>query len=161
MGLVADRYRSVVAEFGPQAVLPYSYAGHMGLIHRHAGHAFFNRLGASGLKYTICVAAASAGLKVSLGTGPGVEVQEAAKSDFVVIWGGNVRTTYIHAWPHFAAARKNGARITVIDPYRNRTAREADDHLMLRPGTDAALALALMHVLISEDLIDRDYIDRR
>ena len=161
MTLVADRYRSVTAEFGPQAVLPYSYAGHMGVVHRHAGHAFFNRLGASGLKYTICAAAASAGLKVSLGSGPGVEVQEAAKSDCVIIWGGNVRTTYIHAWPHFAAARKNGARITVIDPYRNRTASEADDHLMLRPGTDAALALALMHVLIGEDLIDRDFIARR
>ncbi|MEF2229872.1 MAG: molybdopterin-dependent oxidoreductase, partial [Pseudodesulfovibrio sp.] len=157
---VAERIRAVAQESGPEAILPYSYAGHMGIIHRHAGHAFFNRLGASGLKYTICAAAASAGLKVSLGSGPGADLAEAARADLILIWGGNTRTTNIHAWPFFAAARRNGARLVVIDPYRNETARAADGHVMLRPGTDAALALAMMHVLITEDLIDHDYIAR-
>ena len=155
---VAARIRAVAEESGPEAILPYSYAGHMGVIHRHAGHAFFNRLGASALKYTICAAAATAGLKASLGTGPGADLPQAAGADLILIWGGNTRTTNIHAWPFFAAARKNGARLVVIDPYRNETARAADEHVMLRPGTDAALALSLMHVLIAEGLIDRDYI---
>ncbi|MDD3313801.1 molybdopterin-dependent oxidoreductase [Pseudodesulfovibrio sp.] len=157
---IAARIRAVTAESGPEAILPYSYAGHMGLIHRHAGHAFFNKLGASALKYTICSNAAGAGLKVSLGSGPGADLPESAKSDLILIWGGNIRTTNIHAWPFFAAARRNGARLVVIDPYRNDTARAADEHVMLRPGTDAALALSMMHVLIAEELIDRDYIAR-
>ncbi|WP_419785580.1 molybdopterin-containing oxidoreductase family protein [Pseudodesulfovibrio sp.] len=157
---IAEHMRAVADEFGPEAILPYSYAGHMGIVHRHSGHAFFNRLGASSLKYTICAAAATAGLRVSLGTGPGADLEGTIDSDFIIIWGSNTRTTNVHAWPFFQAARKNGAKLVVIDPYRNQTAQAADEHIMLRPGSDAALALAMMHVLISEDLIDRDYIKR-
>jgi anaerobic selenocysteine-containing dehydrogenase len=155
---VADNIRRVSGDFGPEAVLPYSYAGHMGVVHRFAGHAFFNKLGASRLDYTICSAAAIAGCNASLGSGPSTDIPEAAGSDLIVIWGSNTLVTNVHAWPHFAKARKNGAKIVVIDPYRNQTAREADVHLMLRPGTDAALALAVMHVLIEEDSIDHDFI---
>lgn len=155
---VASQMRSVSEQHGPQSILPYSYAGHMGLIHRNIGQAFFNKLGASALDYTICGPAATAGFKASLGKGPSTEIQEAAKSDFVIIWGNNTLTTNIHAWPHIKQARKNGAHLVVIDPYRNRTAQAADTHLMLRPGTDAALALAMMHVLIKEDLVDMAFI---
>jgi len=160
LDVIASRMKSVSEAFGPEAVLPYSYAGHMGLVHRNAGHAFFNRLGASGLKYTICGAAAVAGFNASLGDGPSTEIQSAARSDYIVIWGSNTLTTNLHAWPHFRKARKAGAPLVVIDPYRNRTARRADVHLMIKPGTDAALALAMMHVLIDQELIDRDFISR-
>ena len=158
---VASRMKSVCAEFGPEAILPYSYAGHMGLVHRNAGHAFFNRLGASRLNYTICGPAAQAGFEVSLGRGPSTEIESAARSDYIIIWGSNTMTTNIHAWPHFNAARRAGATLVVIDPYRNRTARRADMHLMIKPGTDAALALAVMHVLIERDIIDHDFIARK
>jgi anaerobic selenocysteine-containing dehydrogenase len=158
---VASRMKSVSAEFGPQAILPFSYAGHMGLVHRNAGHAFFNRLGASCLKYTICGPAATAGYETSLGRGPSTEIQSACQSDYIIIWGSNTLTTNIHAWPHFNKARKAGASLVVIDPYRNRTAQRADMHLMIKPGTDAALALAVMQVLIDRDMIDPDYIAQR
>ncbi len=157
---VAGRMRSVVAESGSLSILPYFYAGHMGLVHRRCGDAFFNRLGASTPDLTICSAAASAGFAASLGKGPSTAIEEAAKADCIIIWGSNTRTTNIHAWPHFAQARRNGARILVIDPYRNSTAEAADEHFMLRPGTDAALALGMMHVLIREGLVDRAYVER-
>jgi anaerobic selenocysteine-containing dehydrogenase len=158
---VVSRMKAVSAEFGPEAVLPYSYAGHMGLVHRNAGHAFFNRLGASRLNYTICSPAATAGFEASLGSGPSTEIQWARRSDYIIIWGSNTLTTNVHAWPHFEAARKAGATLVIIDPYRNRTARRADVHLMIKPGTDAALALAVMQVLIERDLIDRDFIAQK
>ena len=158
---VAANIRRVVDEFGPESVLPYTYAGHMGMVHRNAGHSLFNKIGASQLDYTICGPAGTAGFKASLGSGPSTEIQSATESDFIVIWGSNTLVTNVHAWPHFTKARKNGARLVVIDPYRNPTAREADTHLMLRPGTDAALVLAVMHVLIAEDLIDHEFIRER
>jgi len=161
MDEVASRILSVSSQQGPEAVLPYSYAGHMGLVHRHSGHAFFNRLGASVLDYTICGPAATAGFEASLGKGPSTEIQEAAQSDYIIIWGSNTLTTNIHAWPFFSRARKAGATLVVIDPYRNRTARQAHMHVMLKPGTDAALALAMMQVIIDRDLADLDFISRQ
>ena len=161
MDEVAYRMKSVSTEFGSEAILPYSYAGHMGLVHRNAGHAFFNRLGASRLDYTICGPAATAGYEISLGSGPSTEIQLASQSDYIIIWGSNTLTTNVHAWPHFNKARKAGATLVVIDPYRNRTAQRADVHLMIKPGTDAALALALMQVLIDLDMIDRDFIAQK
>jgi len=158
---VASRMKSVSSRFGPEAILPYSYAGHMGLVHRNAGHAFFNRLGASCLNYTICGPAATAGYEASLGSGPSTEIQSASRSDYIIIWGSNTLATNIHAWPYFKRARKAGATLVVIDPYRNRTAKRADLHLMIKPGTDAALALAMMQVLIDRDMIDLDFIARK
>ena len=138
--------------------MPYAYAGHMGLVQRNSGHAFFHRLGASRQLFTICGVAAQAGFDASLGTGPSSEIESSAQSDYIVIWGSNTLTTNVHAWPFFQNAKKKGAKIVAIDPYRNRTAQRADRHLMPRPGSDAALALAMMHVLIQKDLIDRDFI---
>lgn len=157
---IEARLRAVIAEHGPQAILPYSYAGTMGMVHRFAGHAFFHKLGASRLKRTICSSMAMAGFAASLGPMPSAALEGAAKADMVIIWGSNTLSTNLHAWRFFAQARKRGARIVVVDPYRNQTARKADLHLAIRPGTDAALALGMMHVLIAEDLLDRDYIAR-
>ncbi|BBO81790.1 formate dehydrogenase [Desulfosarcina ovata subsp. sediminis] len=158
---IAGRMTAVVDRYGPQAILPYYYAGHMGMIHRHAGHALFHCLGASRMIPTICGPAASAGFEASLGRGPSTAISASVNSDFIVVWGSNTLTTNLHAWPFFQQARKKGARLTVIDPYRTETARRADVHLMIRPGTDAALALAVMNVLIAEGLIDHDFIEKR
>jgi anaerobic selenocysteine-containing dehydrogenase len=158
---IAERMSATAAQYGPEAILPYYYGGHMGLIHRHAGHAFFHRLGASRLIPTICGPAASAGFEASLGGGPSTAIEAAAASDCILIWGSNTLTTNLHAWPFFQKAIKAGARLTVIDPYRTETAKRAHIHLMIRPGTDAALALGVMNVLIAEDLIDNDFIARR
>ena len=158
LSLAAERIGEAASSFGPESILPYWYAGHMGLVHRNSGQPFFHRLGASRLMPTICGPAAGAGFQVSLGPGPSTDIEFSAHSDFIVIWGNNTLVTNLHAWPFFQKARKNGARLVVIDPYRNPTAKQADLHLMLRPGTDAALALSVMDVLIKEGLIDRDYI---
>ncbi len=156
--IIANRLGETVASHGPEAVLPYRYAGHMGLVHRHIGHAFFHCLGASLLGWTICGATAITGYRYSLGQGPGTDMESVVDSDLILIWGNNTQTSNVHAWPFFKKARANGARIVVVDPYRNRTALRADQHIMLRPGSDAALAMGLMQVLISEDLIDHQFI---
>ncbi len=91
-------------------------------------------------------------------TGPSTDIESAVDSDFIIIWGNNSLTTNVHAWPFYKKAMKKGARLVVIDPYRTRTAKEADIHLMAMPGTDAALALGMMQILIEEDLIDLDYL---
>lgn len=158
LSLLRERYSETVSRHGAQAVLPYSFAGHMGLVQRNAGHAFFHRLGASRLAPTICSPAASAGFKASLGAGPSTSLETAAESDYIIIWGSDALVTNLHAWPFFSRARRRGARLVVIDPYRNRTAKRADLHLMLKPGSDAALALAMMHVLLAEDMVDRGFI---
>lgn len=158
LSFLADKYNEVISSHGPAAVLPYYYGGHMGVVQRNVGHAFFNRLGASHMLPTICGPAASAGYKASLGRGPSTSIETAADSDFIVIWGNNTLTTNLHAWPFFQKARRKGAKLVVIDPYKNRTAQKADRHLMPKAGTDAALALAIMQVLIEQDLLDQDFI---
>ena len=160
LDIVAAKIKEVAAAYGPEAILPYYYAGHMGMIQRNAGKAFFHKLGASRLLETICGPAATAGFQATLGSGPSTDIESVVDSDFIVIWGNNTLTSNVHAWPFIKRARDRGARLVVIDPYRNRTAKQADLHLMLRPGTDAALALGLMQVLITEELVDREYVDR-
>ncbi|MFH1083147.1 MAG: molybdopterin oxidoreductase family protein [Pseudomonadota bacterium] len=155
---IVDRYKHIISDLGAEAILPYSYAGTMGVVQFHAGHPFFNRLGASRLDRTICSAAAEAGFAVSMGAVPTTDIESTVDSDLIVIWGSNTLSTNMHAWPFFLEARRRGASIIVIDPYRNRTAAHADRHLRLRPGTDAALALGIMHLLIEEDLVDHEFV---
>jgi anaerobic selenocysteine-containing dehydrogenase len=119
------------------------------------------QLGASRLLLTICGPAATEGFKTTLGSGPSTDIESSVDSDFIIIWGSNTLTTNIHAWPFFIRARKKGARIVVIDPYRTMTAKKADFHLMLKPGTDAALALGMMNVLIQENLVNKSFIEKR
>ncbi|MBU2516266.1 MAG: molybdopterin oxidoreductase family protein [Proteobacteria bacterium] len=158
LSLAAGKLGDTAEASGASSVLPYSYAGHMGHVHRNGGHAFFHKLGASKLGRTICSATASAGFAHGLGSGPSTDLSWSQYSDLIVIWGSNTLSTNLHAWPWFQEARKQGARLVVVDPYRNQTAAKADMHLMLRPGSDAALALGLMQVLIDEDLVDREYV---
>lgn len=157
---IVEQIQRVVKNHGAQAILPYFYAGHMGIVHRNAGQAFFHKLGASKLLLTICGPAAGEGFKTTLGSGPSTDIESCVDSDFIIIWGSNTLTTNVHAWPFFLKARKKGAPIVVIDPYRSMTAKKADVHLMLKPGTDAALALGMMNVLIRENLINKAFIDQ-
>jgi len=157
---ITARFKSIAAEFGAEAILPYSYGGSLGIVHRLAGHRFFYRLGASRLLRTICDPAAMAGWEMTLGKYTSTELAEAENSDFILIWGMNIAATSVHFVPIVKAAKKRGARVVLIDPYRNRTSHLADEQLMPRPGTDGALALGLMHVLIREEPIDRDFLAR-
>ncbi len=157
---IVERYGRIISEFGAEAILPYSYAGTMGVVQFHAGHAFFHRLGASRLLRTICGAAAEAGFSASMGRIPTTDIESAVDADLILLWGTNTLSTNMHAWPFFLKARQQGAVIVAIDPYANRTAQAADLHLKLRPGTDSALALGMMHVLVKKGLIDREFIAR-
>jgi anaerobic selenocysteine-containing dehydrogenase len=160
LGEIAARFRAILATHGGEAILPYSYGGSLGIVHRQSGHPFFYRLGASRLLRTICDTAAVAGWDMTIGKNICTDLLSAERSDFVVIWGMNVAATSVHFVPIVKAAKKRGARVVQIDPYRNRTSHLADEQVMIRPGTDTALALGIMHVLLREDLIDRDYIEK-
>jgi anaerobic selenocysteine-containing dehydrogenase len=157
---IAFRFKTIAAEYGGEAILPYSYGGSIGIVQRHSGHRFFYRLGASRLLRTICDPAAMAGWAMTIGKAIGTDLAQAEGSDFIIIWGMNIAATNLHFVPIVKAAKKRGARVLQIDPYRNRTSHLADEVLQLRPGTDAALALGVMHVLIRENLVDCDYIER-
>lgn len=157
---IVQRYREIITHYGAEAILPYSYAGTMGMVHFHAGHAFFHKLGASKLQRTICSACLEAGFSASMGTIPTTDIESTVHSDLIILWGSNTLSTNMHAWPFFREARKNGASLVCIDPYANRTAKQCDRHIQLRPGTDAALALGIMGVLIRESFIDEPFIEQ-
>jgi anaerobic selenocysteine-containing dehydrogenase len=159
---IAARFREIAASpDGPQAILPYSYAGTMGkLMYASLDRRFFHRLGASLLARTICAEAGSAGCDVTLGTRAMIDPEAAVNARFIVNWGSNTAVTNIHFWKVEHEARKRGARIVTIDPYRSPTAAKSDWWLPIRPGTDAALALAVMHVIFREGWQDQDYLDR-
>jgi len=156
---IVERYEAIISDFGSEAILPYSYAGTMGVVQYHAGHPFFHKLGASRLMRTICSAAAEAGFSASMGSIPTTDIESTVDADLIIIWGSNTLSTNMHAWPFFLKARKRGAAIVAIDPYENRTAREADLHLKIRPGTDAALALGIMHLLVEKDRLDTAFME--
>ncbi len=158
---ISERLRQIVVEHGGEAVLPYSYAGNMGLV-QYAGmdRRFFARLGASRLARTICGDTANAGVSEVLGNSSGMLPEDIVHSRYIVLWGTNTVVTNVHLWPLIGRAREAGARLVVIDPVTTRTAREADWHIAPLPGTDPALALGLIHVIASEGLHDQDYLDR-
>jgi anaerobic selenocysteine-containing dehydrogenase len=161
LDIIADHLRRVATEHGPQAILPYSYAGNMGLL---AGGSmdrrFFHRLGASKLGRTICASAGAAGLEATIGGRLGFDPEAVVHSRLIVAWGANIVSSNVHLWPFIEEARRRGARLVAIDPFRSRTAEKADEHLALLPGTDGALALAMMHVVFRDGLEDSDYIAR-
>ncbi|MGC4367664.1 molybdopterin-containing oxidoreductase family protein [Hydrogenophaga sp. R2] len=148
-----------IASRDPQAVLPYSYAGTMGLVQGESMAArFFHRLGASLLDRTICAAAGGEGLVQTLGAKVGMKVEHFARAKLIVIWGSNSIGSNLHFWKLAQQAKRDGARLVCIDPRRTETAEKCHEHIALRPGTDAALALALMHQLITNGWLDHDYI---
>src|SRR5207253_1214975 len=159
LGEIAARFKTITCEFGSEAILPYSYGGTLALLGSASmDRRFFHRLGASQLDRTICSAAGEAGLKSVLGVKLGTEPEQFRHSRYIIAWASNIHGNNVHLWPFIAEARRNGAKLVVIDPYRTRTAKCADWYLPINPGTDAALALAMMHVIINEHLYDADYV---
>lgn len=158
---IAERFRQAAANHGPETVWPYFYAGTMGLVQRGATNRLRRAMGYSGQAQTICATIGGAGWHAGVGAKRGVDPREIPDSDLVVIWGGNPAATQVHLMGLVAQARKGrGAKLVVVDPYCSPTAEKADQHLMLRPGTDAALACAVMHVLFRDGHADRDYMAR-
>ncbi len=158
---VAARLKKIAAEFGPESVLPYSYAGTIGkLAYGSMDRRFFHRLGASQLDRTICSTAGGAALLSVYGVKLGTPPEDFAHAGLIIAWGANVHGNNVHLWPFIEEARRKGAKLVVIDPYRTRTAALADEHLAINPGTDAALALGMMHAIFSMGLEDCEYIAR-
>jgi anaerobic selenocysteine-containing dehydrogenase len=158
---IAERFRKIVAEFGSEAILPYSYGGTLGALNGASmDRRFFTRLGASELERTICSSAGEAGLESVMGVKLGTEPDQFIHSRYIIVWASNIHGNNVHLWPYIVQARRKGARLVVIDPYRTRTAACADWYLPINPGTDGALALAMMHVIIGEGLYDADYVEK-
>lgn len=158
---IALRWKSIIAEHGPQAIAPYSYLGHQGLVHGlNGGDAFFNRMGATVTERTFCGEGSATAWLMTYGPSGGMDPESFKHSKLIVIWACNSVSTNLHHWHIVKDAQKAGAKVIVIDAWRSRTAKEADWHLAPRPGTDGALAMALINVIIEEDLIDHDYVSR-
>jgi anaerobic selenocysteine-containing dehydrogenase len=156
---IAEKLTAIAAEFGPESVLPYSYAGTIGQLgYGSMDRRFFHRLGASQLDRTICASAGGEALKRVYGIKLGTRPEDFAYAGLIIAWGANIHGNNVHLWPFIEEARRKGAKLIVIDPYRTRTAALADEHLVIHPGTDTALALGLMHVILSMGLEDKEYV---
>ena len=160
LATLGTRLQQVSDEHGPESILPYSYAGTIGQLgYGSMDRRFFHRIGASQLDRTICATAGGAALTDVYGTRLGMEPQSFAKAKLILAWGANVHGNNIHLWPFIEQARRDGARLIVIDPYQTRTAKLADEHLRIRPGTDVLLAMAMMRVIVDEALHDSAYVN--
>lgn len=156
---ISSRLHSIINEWGPQAVLPYAYAGTMGYLQQEGiSSRFFHQLGASRLARTICSEAGFEGYLYTIGSTLGMEPEDFAHARLILIWGSNTLSSNLHLWPFIQKARKQNAQVIVIDPAHTRTAKAADEWLPIRPGTDGALALAMLHVIIAEELHDAEYV---
>ena len=158
---IGERWQAILREHGPQAILPYSYLGTQGILNgMNVGDPFFNRLGASVAERTFCESGSSTAYRMTVGASEGMDPESFANSRYIVLWASNTLSTNSHHWPFIEEAKKNGAKVVVIDPVRTRTAQLASWHVAIRPGTDGALALAMMNIIIAEDLVDHDYVER-
>ncbi|MGH7636599.1 MAG: molybdopterin-containing oxidoreductase family protein [Gemmatimonadaceae bacterium] len=157
---IAERLSAIIeSSDGPQAILPYSYAGTMGMLQGSSiDRRFFHVIGASKLDRTICSMAGTVGMRMTIGANIGADVEGVPQSDLVLLWGTNTLTSNPHMWPFVLRARENGAKVIAIDPIRTRTAAQCDEWIGIRPGTDAALALGMMHVVFARELEDRDFL---
>ena len=157
---IAARLRAIAA-VDPQRIVPYSYAGTMGMVQGEAmAQRFFHKLGASFLDRTICATAGGEALNATLGTRDGTDIEQFQNAKLIVFWGANVIASNLHLWSRAQEAKRHGARLIAIDPYRSLTAEKCHQHIALLPGTDGAFALGVMHVLVREGWLDRDYIER-
>lgn len=152
--ILTKRLSQVIDEFGGESVLPFCYAGNMGKVNRNAGYPFFHRIGATQIEQTICSAAAGGGWKKHCGKVPGSPPEKAEDSDVIVCWGLNAKVSNIHFWQNITRARKKGAKLVVIDPYNNMTAKSADLYVQVKPAGDSGLALGILKYLLSENKID-------
>ena len=159
LATIAATFKSIIASDGAEAILPYSYAGNMGLLqYASMDRRFFHAIGASQLDRTICSSAGAAGLTVTLGSRLGTDMEAFAHSELIILWGTNPVTSNLHLWSRCQEAKRRGAKLIAIDPYRSLSAEKCHQWLAIKPGTDTALALAMMHVLVRDDLLDHDYI---
>jgi anaerobic selenocysteine-containing dehydrogenase len=160
LDFIATKLSSIAAEYGPESILPYSYAGTIGQLgYGSMDRRFFHRLGASQLDRTICASAGGAALTSVYGIRLGTVPQDFAHASLIIAWGANIHGNNVHLWPFIEEARRAGAKLIVIDPYRTRTAALADEHLAIRPGADGMLALAMMHVIFRDGLEDAAYLN--
>ena len=159
---IADRLGGIAASpDGPQAILPYSYAGTMGMVQGESmDRRFFHKLGASKLDRTICSTPGVTAMRMTVGATIGADAEGVPQSDLILLWGTNTLTSNPHLWPFITQAREKGARVICIDPIKTRTAAKCDEWLAIRPGTDAALALGMMHVIFERGFEDKDYLAR-
>jgi anaerobic selenocysteine-containing dehydrogenase len=159
LSAIAARLQQISDDYGPESILPYSYAGTIGVLgYGSMDRRFFHRLGGSQLDRTICSEAGGVAWNLVYGKKLGTPTEDFGLAKLIVAWGANIHGNNVHLWPMVEQARRNGARLIVIDPYRTRTAALADWHIAIRPGTDGALALGMMHVILREGLEDREYI---
>ena len=158
---IGRRWREIIATYGSQAIMPYSYLGNMGLVQGiNSGDPFFNRLGTTVNEKTFCASGSSTAWLLTVGPTGGVDPESFVHSKFIVIWACNSISTNLHHWPFVLEAQKRGAKVVVIDSYRSRTAKAGDWHLCPRPGTDGALAMGFINAIISQGLVDQDYVDQ-
>ena len=158
---IVQRLTAVANQYGTESILPYSYAGTMGLLNGSGmDRRFFHRLGASRLDRTICSSTGIAALTATQGLRYATEPEQFSNAKLIVAWGANIHGTNVHLWPFIVEARRKGAKLVVIDPVRTRTAALADRHFTINPGSDLALALGLIHVIVGEKLHDADYVAR-
>ncbi|MFL0555096.1 MULTISPECIES: molybdopterin-containing oxidoreductase family protein [Paenibacillus] len=158
---IADRYKGLIREYGSESILPYSFYANMGILSVDGmDRRFFNRLGATRLQQGICNSAGNAGWRYTMGFGGGTSPEETVKAKLIIVWGGNLVSTNMHQIALIEKARKQGAQLVVIDVHRNRTGQRADWFIPLYPGTDAALALGMMHVLFERGLVNEAFLER-
>ena len=161
LGLIKRRWDEIIASHGAEAIMPHAYLGHQGTLNGlTAGDAFFNRLGSSVAEKTYCESGSSTAWLMTVGPTGGLDVESLSYAKYIIVWGMNMISTNLHAWPFILEAKAKGAKVVVIDPVRTRTAKAADWHIAIRPGTDAALALGMMNVIIAEGLVDQDYVEK-
>lgn len=158
---IAERYQGLIKEYGSESILPYSFYGNMGMLSVDGmDRRFFHRLGSSQLQQGICNSAGNTGWKYTMGFGGGTSPEETVQAQLIIVWGGNLVSTNMHQIALIEKARKQGAKLVVIDVHRNRTGQRADWFIPVYPGTDSALALGLMHVLFEQQLVNEEFLQQ-
>jgi anaerobic selenocysteine-containing dehydrogenase len=161
LSTIKSKWSGIIDEYGGEAIMPHAYLGNQGTANGlTAGDAFFNRLGSTVAEKTYCESGSSTAWVMTVGPTGGLDVESLAYASYIIVWGMNMISTNLHGWPFLLEARKKGAKIVVIDPYRSRTAKQADWHIAVKPGTDAALALGMINVIVEEGLVDHDYVEK-
>ena len=161
LSTIKRKWTEIIDQYGSTAIMPHAYLGNQGTANGlTAGDAFFNRLGSTVAEKTYCESGSSTAWVMTVGPTGGLDVESLAYAKYIIVWGMNMVSTNLHAWPFVLEARRKGAKIVVIDPFKSRTAKQADWHIAIKPGTDAALALGMMNVIIQEGLVDDDYVEK-
>ncbi len=156
---ITDKWKAIIEEYGPRAIVPYSYLGHQGLVHGlNGGDAFFNKMGATVMERTFCGEGSCTAWLLTVGPTAGVDPESYIHSKYIVIWACNSVSTNLHHWAIVKEAQQKGAKVVVIDSYKSKTAKLADWHIAPKPGTDGALAMAVINSIIEQDLTDKDYV---